>query len=337
MTHSSGISVTNELNDTFSDARVSGSVRWIKVQIVDEALRPIKAHPIQGNQETDWKTTEGEFLAKIPTYILYRLDSKNLQGYEWVLIAYVPDGSSVRDRMLYASSRDNLKKQLGYTYFLEDLYGSTKDDVTYEAFVEFKNRRITDHTVMTASELQYRREVTAEVAVGTTKEYVHSVKFPISTEAASKLKSLSNGSVSLVQLVVDPVKETIELGKSLTGNVDVETGLRDSIPENEPRFTLFRWEHSHNNSNCVSIVFIYSCTNNSPIKLKMLYSTVKAVANTTAEQQGVVIDKKMEISERSEITEEGLRELLHPPEQEKKQTFVKPGRPGRGTARMTTK
>eukprot|EP01102_Stenamoeba_stenopodia_P008085 TRINITY_DN2296_c0_g1_i1.p1 TRINITY_DN2296_c0_g1~~TRINITY_DN2296_c0_g1_i1.p1 ORF type:complete len:318 (+),score=55.34 TRINITY_DN2296_c0_g1_i1:94-1047(+) len=293
MTHSSGISVTNELNDAFSNARVSESVRWIKVQIIDEALRPVKTHPIQGNQEVDWNTTYSELLPKIPTYILYRLDSKNLQGYEWVLIAYVPDGSSVRDRMLYASSRDNLKKQLGYTYFVEDLYGSSKDDVTYEAFVEFKNRRITDHTVMTAAELQYRREVTAEIAVGTTKEYVHSVKFPISTEAAAKLKGLSNGTVTLVQLVVDPVKETIELGKALSGVVGVESGLRESIPENEPRFTLFRWEHSHNNSNCNSIVFIYSCTNHSPIKLKMLYSTVKAVANSTAEEQGVVIDKKV--------------------------------------------
>jgi len=205
-------------------------------------LKAIKTHPVQGNQEIDWSTTFAEFLPKIPTYILYRLDSKNLQGYEWVLLAYVPDGSSVRDRMLYASSRDNLKKQLGYTYFVEDLYGSSKvfftticicysfflsfflyfisflvdsksapsqDDVTYEAFIDFKNRRITDHTVMTAAELQYRREVTAEIAVGTTKEYVHSVKFPISTEAAAKLKALSTGGATLVQLVsISLVQET---------------------------------------------------------------------------------------------------------------------------------
>jgi twinfilin-like protein len=84
-------------------------------------------------------------------------------------------------------------------------------------------------------------------------------------------------------------------------------------------------------------VFVYSCTNDSPIKLKMLYSTVKAVAIGTSEEQGLKIDKKLEISDPSEITEEALLELLHPPSEDKKQTFVRPSRPGRGNARLTTK
>ena len=45
---------------------------------------------------------------------------------QWILLAYTPDGSKVRDRMLYASTRDTLKKELGRSYFVDELYGSEK-------------------------------------------------------------------------------------------------------------------------------------------------------------------------------------------------------------------
>lgn len=43
----------------------------------------------------------------------------------------------------------------------------------------------------------------------------------------------------------------------------------------------------------ILLVFIYSSSDDAPIKLKMLYSTVKAVANGAAEDQGLKIDKKV--------------------------------------------
>lgn len=33
---------------------------------------------------------------EVPCYILYRLDSSNNQGHEWIFMAYTPDKSSVR-------------------------------------------------------------------------------------------------------------------------------------------------------------------------------------------------------------------------------------------------
>jgi len=189
---------------------------------------------------------------------------------------------------------------------------------------------------LTASEIQSRVEATAEVHVGHTKEYVHSVKFPTSSEAVTKLKALNNPSspFNLVQLKVDANKETIELGKVAQSSVHE---LPNHIPDDSPAFTLYRWAHSHNSEEFNSIVFVYSCTNDSPIKLKMLYSTVKTVAIGSSEEAGLKLEKKIEISEREELTEGYLTELLHPPTEEKKQTFNKPSRPGRGNARLTKK
>jgi hypothetical protein len=76
--------------------------------------------------------------------------------------------------------------------------------MTYTAFEEFRKRKIVDNSILTASEIQYRREATAEIAVGTSTEYVHSVKFPMSTSAVAQLRGLTSGSVNFVQLVCTP-------------------------------------------------------------------------------------------------------------------------------------
>jgi len=169
------------------------------------------------------------------------------------------------------------------------------------------------------------------VDLGTTREYVHSVQFQMSKDAIEKLQSLGSGAVSLVQLKVNPTNETIELATAK--KVDLE-GLKACIPTDEPRFSIFRYHHDFDGETFDSVVFIYSCTNNSPVKLKMLYSTVKAVANGTCEQIGLKIDKKIEISEPEELTDELLETTLHPPSENKAQTFNRPSRPGRGRARL---
>jgi hypothetical protein len=65
------------------------------------------------------------FQGKTPCYIVFRLDTKNDQGFQWMLCSYVPDGSPVRQRMLYGSTRELLKRHLGSNYFASDMHGSS--------------------------------------------------------------------------------------------------------------------------------------------------------------------------------------------------------------------
>jgi len=332
MTHQSGISVSKELDQSFGDARTQGKSRWVKAQIVNESVVPVKTHPLGSNISSDFATLKSELLPKTPCYILFRLDSQSNNAYQWLLLAYVPDGSTVRERMLYASTRDTLKRQLGLSYFAEDIHGSTPEEFTYEAYLDNQKKKILSDVPMTSSELQTRSERTAEVDLGHTREYVHSVKFPMSAAALDILKALPYGSVGLVQLKVDPTKETIELADSKK-SVEIDD-LPSLIPNSEPRFFLYTFSHTHESQKFDSLVFIYSCPEKSPVKLKMLYSTVKAVAIGTSESLGLTISKKVEITEANEITEDLLIELLHPPSEDKKQTFNKPSRPGKGKPRV---
>ena len=99
---------------------------------------------------------------KDPCYILYRLDSKNNQGHEWIYISYVPDFApvcvyqriftnekqhtllnllwmlvqvlcicmvhtlhlQVKRKMLFAATSATLKKEFGGGHLKEELFGS---------------------------------------------------------------------------------------------------------------------------------------------------------------------------------------------------------------------
>ena len=43
----------------------------------------------------------------------FRLDDKDGEAYRWILISWSPDSASVRNKMLYASTKASLKKEFG--------------------------------------------------------------------------------------------------------------------------------------------------------------------------------------------------------------------------------
>lgn len=95
-----------------------------------------------------------------PCYILFRLDTQNQQGYEWLFISWSPDQSpvsthtathshtylryalygtlvlwyhslsvcslQVRLKMVYAATRATLKKEFGGSHIKDELFGTTQ-------------------------------------------------------------------------------------------------------------------------------------------------------------------------------------------------------------------
>jgi len=307
MTHGIGIPVSKDLDVAFSNARTDGGIRYLIVQIKDEQLIEIGRQPLSDSFEQDYKTIHDHLKPKIPSYFILRLDSKNLSGFEWFLIAYVPDGSHVKERMLYASTRESFKRQLGLSYFNGELYASIPEELSYEAFKSNQEKGKIE-SPLTEKEIQLKLSINAVVDPGVSKEYVHSVKFPLSTEAQDKIKALKSNSINFVQMYVDVAKETVELASAK--NTTLET-IKSELPVDEPRFTLFNYQHTFENTPYNQTVFIYYCPDSAKVKLKMLYSTVKAVVTGAAEDLGLKIEKKVEITEPTEITEKQLNSELH--------------------------
>jgi len=287
-----------------------------------------------GEFRTDFESATALFEHKTPSYIIFRLDSQNATGYEWLLLSWVPDGSSVKDRMLYASTRDSLKKQLGKSYFVtNDMFGSEPDEFTWDAYQDMLQKPFAPPP-FTGSELHAMNELTSAVDPGHTREYVHSVRFPLSRDALSALQSFS-ASKNFVQLLVDPSQETIELVSAKKISV---AELARQLDGSEPRFSFFKYTHTFKGEAMDSNVFIYSNPDNSPVKLRMLYSTVKSVVSAAAEDAGIIVERngKIEVDNPAEVTAEYLNSALHPVKEQKK-GFARPMRPGKGGARLIKK
>merc|ERR1712137_134323 len=314
MNASSGIPVDKSLDLAFGTAREENNVRFLVVKIQDEKMVQTATHPLGSSAEADFSS---------------------IHGNEWVLISYVPDGSPVKLRMLYASSQALLKRELGMTYFSDEFHGSAPEDITWDLYSQHDRKKGAQDAPLTQAEMTRSAEVEMEFDPGHSREYVHSVAFPMSPAAVNALKSLSSKNV--VQLRIDTEKETIELRDSFSAS-QIED-IRSKIPDQEPCFTFFRFVHQHEGSEQAPVIFIYSCTDGAKVKARMLYSTVKAAAIEAANGLGVSVEKKMEISEADDLSNSELLTELHPPAREitTKAAFSRPSRPGRGRARVTKK
>jgi len=334
MSHASGIPVAPELDQSFGKARENKNVRFIKVQIKDDVMVETASQPIVGTAETDFPLIQKVLERNVPAYILYRLDTEeSLHGNDWLLISYVPDGSPVKSRMVYASSLALLKRDLGTSYFSDELHGSAPDDITWELYLQHDKKRGVVDAPLTQAEISRGAEVTMEFDPGHSREYVHSVAFPMSSAAVAALKDIKSSNV--VQLRIDTEKETIELREKFSSsNV---AGVANKIPSDEPCFTFFRFVHQHDGQEVAPVIFIYSCTDGAKVKARMLYSTVKSAAIEAATTYGITVEKKLEISDPEDLSESDLLADLHPAAREisVKQAFNRPARPGRGRPRVT--
>ena len=85
--------------------------------------------------------------------LLYRLGDDSIdKSKKWLLIAWVPDGCKVRDKMLYSSSREDLKRILGASLFTTDYAASSVSDLSWEGYLMTTQTVKNDVTIMTQKE-----------------------------------------------------------------------------------------------------------------------------------------------------------------------------------------
>jgi len=256
-------------------------------------------------------------------YVLLRTDEVNDTGASlWYILCYVPDKCKVRDKMVYASSRANLKTGIGANNIVGEIFGTTGADFSSAGFAAWKKHQEAE-VPLTELEQQKNEEIEQGVfkgGAGTSTAYVHGVAFPADQDLLDALEAFVNGKFNYIQVGIDPDNERITLKESK--NLELKE-VSSQCPTNEPRFHFYRWTHVHEGENFNSIVYCYSCPS-SPVKLRMLYSTSKANVAGIAESKGITVDCRLEITNGPEFNESDIISLLHPPKAEQKKTFAKP-------------
>ncbi|GLD64499.1 WD repeat-containing protein 82-like isoform X2 [Lates japonicus] len=108
-----------------------------------------------------WDKDYDQFLLPLltpqePCYILYRLDSQNAQGYEWIFIAWSPDQSPVRQKMMYAATRATLKKEFGGGHIKDEVFGTVEEDLCFQGYLRHMSS-CSSPAPLTAAEQELQR------------------------------------------------------------------------------------------------------------------------------------------------------------------------------------
>jgi hypothetical protein len=85
-----------------------------------------------------------------PLYFLFKLEKKS-----WLFISYVPPNTKVKDKMLNASAKSQLKAQLGAQFFSDELHTNNKAELSWE----FYQGALQPGSALSAGEIEHQRLV----------------------------------------------------------------------------------------------------------------------------------------------------------------------------------
>jgi len=306
-----------------------------------EELTLVTHKDVKKDWEKDFdKLVLPEIEPDTPCYVLYRLDIKTPEGpYAWMLVSWIPDTSSIRQKMIYASTKSTFKLEFGSSYIKEEYHATTQEEITLAGYKRYKE------TMQAPSPLTQREEElnelrraeiksNADVSVDTRHQTLSGINCPITEAALQAIQDLKRGSYNYLQFHIDLEKEEIHITKA--DNITVQK-LSGQVPNDHARFHLFLYKHSYEGDYLESYVFVYSMPGyNCSVKERMMYSSSKNPFLDTLTNFGLEITKRLEIDDASELTEEFLIDEIHPKKLLHKPQFAKPPAPSknRGPRRL---
>ncbi|KAH9945940.1 actin depolymerizing protein [Epithele typhae] len=350
MSAPTGIAISPELASAFSDAVSSSNIRFLKISIQNETLVPNGAYPPSGRFEQDLDRLAEILEEDEPAYVLVRTDETQS---DWLAVFYVPDNAKVRDKMVYAATRNTVTKGLGAAHFSDNIFATSKSDVTSEAYSKHR-QHLAAPKPMSEREKEIEEVKAAEREAGG-RNYEGSrarashvgerISMEWTSEVEGAMKALgTSDDYHLVVLNINPATEAIQLTSAST--IDISQ-LASSLPTSDPCLAYFAWPQSYTSPSSRLVVPIYSCPPSSAVRHRMLYSSavltvVKQVKDLLAAERSssILAARKIETSDPAELDEAYLVSSLGlsdttaaasalPATDGDKKPFARPKGPGR--------
>jgi twinfilin-like protein len=125
-------SASDELHTAFKDL-VNSSERGLLVGIKNEQLVPLESvSSTSSDFSSDLSSLDSLLKDNEATYIILRRYPSTTDPF--VAVTYVPDTANVRSKMLFASTRLSLVRELGAEKFRDTLFATTKAELTADGF-----------------------------------------------------------------------------------------------------------------------------------------------------------------------------------------------------------
>ena len=261
-----------ELASAFLQAQsVESKVSWIACTIKGEAVCLIKAHDDATSKLED---TVDSLKASVPLsdeqpcFVLIARE-RTPTARRWQLLNWAPDCAPPRLKMLYSSSREDLKQSLGAGFFASHRdYSAFDSDLSGAALIAAEQPK--GDAPLTDAERLENEERTRPAFSRCAG--MASVPFELSDECSTALAGLSTG---LVEVVLGE-NETLELAQS----TEETARIRDALSAlDAPRFVVVKRSEK--------AVLVFYCPDSAPIKQKMTYSTAKQTFSGLVAEKGV--------------------------------------------------
>lgn len=362
----SGIKASAELKAAFSELLSSPSQFALFATIESESLVPGETVASSAGFPADLSSLTHKLQPNRATYLIVRTSpsgqhdqQQSTTGEEagnLLCITYTPDAAPVRQKMLIASTRLTLSRELGTEHFCEHLFCTEAEEVSEQGWARHQSHsRLAAPLTAEEREAEVLREHEARGGLaGTGRREGHYVSSaaadegkhgggtgggggadvplpagPGVLEALEGLKGARPGALVLLRLSIGGAEgERLEVDSTIEGGV-AAAELGGKLHATDPRYCFYTLEAGGGGEN-VRTVFIYTCPTGSKVKERMVYASSRNMVVRLAEAKvGLKLDKKLEGSGPDDFTEDVLVGEFAAPKVEEKKAFARPKRPGR--------
>ena len=279
--------------------------RAVLAGIENERLIPTHTIPLHSSSfEGDLAQLQEYLSSTKAVYILLKTHPGAADGY--AVVTFVPNAAPVRQKMLFASTRLTLVRELGLERFREQVFATEKEELTQEGWRKHQAHVGLD-APLTQEEtgLKGAKDAEAAQSIGTGIRRGHvtgSVDIKTGEGVLEALALLKEEGCkgTLVQLKYQMPGEILSLDSSIDSVQPEDVGT--AISSTAPRYSFYSVP-----ANVAEILFIYTCPSGSKIKERMIYATGKSWTKTVAERDaGITIARTLEATEPSELSPEQL-------------------------------
>ncbi|OCT53639.1 hypothetical protein CLCR_10370 [Cladophialophora carrionii] len=329
----SGITASSELQSAFQTFTSDASLFALPITIASESLRPLPSTPFPSSHSGLFNSihTLSSFLTSTePLFLLLR---RAPSSNELIAITYIPSRAPVRQKTLFASTRNTLMRELGSEKFSETVFLTEREEILDPAQWEERARgsaaasggvptagaarAAVDEGLLSVEERELQAVKRAEeeerhgtrgrdlmgeggsgadFVTGKNGEGKGRNAMKISDEAKSALSAFKDVAASegkLATFSIDIPTEEIRLVSTKTGIQPA--AVASNIPADKPSYTLY------NGPGVPGSIFIYVCPGSSKIKERMIHASSRLGMTKLAGWEGVEIVKRLEAGDPEEL------------------------------------
>ena len=156
------LNVSTEILEAFTSAQQNTDLtgaRYLKVVIEGETLILRSIGVREGSSERDFNELVDEALdVSQAAFVVFCVTDSVGDVPKWLLMAWVPEGCTVREKMLYSSSREDLKKAIGVGHFISEYAANTREDANWADVSSYLTREKIDPSLYSEKERLIKEE-----------------------------------------------------------------------------------------------------------------------------------------------------------------------------------